>query len=198
MTPDEWRLAMEHEAVTVQDAVWGRETRNMARDWDRPLADTGIALGVALALAAFWLVGLVAVSRVAWKMDQNVLGAWMNVHPARFDLLFLGTLGLAGLLLGWHGLRPGRVAAVLACLPLVLWLLSLGVRSEGVWSEAGESFQAFSTDFAVYQLSWASLTFAGGTAMAGFLSTWAGRRASQAWLRGKSKPSTTLPSSGHR
>ena len=189
---------MENEAATVQDAVWAREARNVARDQYRLLIDIGASLSVSLALAAFWLFGLVAVSRVAWNMDQNVLGAWMAENPARFDLLFLGTLSLTGLLLGWHGLRPARVAAVLACLPLVLWLLSLSVRSEGAWNAPGTSTPEVFMDFAAYQLGWPSLVFAAGAALAGFVSTWTGRRVHQMWLDGKSTPGTALPSSRHR
>ncbi|CAM3823372.1 hypothetical protein [Deinococcus frigens] len=169
---------MENEAASVKDVQWARETQHVVLQGKRRklLTDTLASLSAALVLAALWMTGLVLVSRFAWHMDANLLGAWSSVNPVTFDLLFLGLILLTGLFLGWRGVPPGRVAVALALLPVLLWLIGLSVHSEGVWTEPGTNVATDQTiDFAVFTLDATRLNFAAGAAFVGFLSAWAGR-----------------------
>lgn len=178
MTPEEWRLGMENEAASVQDAQWARETQGVALLSKRRklLTDSLASLGVALVLALIWMTGLVLVSRVAWNMDTNPFGAWAMVDTVRFDLVFLGLLLTTGLFLGWWGVQPGRVALTLVLLPVLLWLIGQSVQVEGVWTEPGTNIASdHTTDFAVYKLNVNTFIFAFDAALISFLSAWAGR-----------------------
>lgn len=186
MTPDEWQKGMENEAASVKDVQWARETQNVVLQGKRRklLTDTLVSLGAALALAALWMTGLVLVSRFAWNMDANPFGAWFSVNPVRFDLSFLGLLLTAGLILGWRGVQPGRVALALALLPVLLWLIGLGVQIEGVWMEPGTKVPTdYTTDFAVFTLNVSKWNFAFGAALSGFFSAWTGRTLRRKSLR---------------
>lgn len=178
MTPEDWHNGMENEALSVEDAQWAQATQRAVLQSKRHkfLSDTLAALGTALALAALWMTGLVLVSRASWNMDTNPFGVWAMVNMVRFDLVFLGLLLITGLLLGWRGIQPGRVTLIMALLPLLLWLIGLGVQSEGVWIEPGTKVPTgYTTDFAVFTLNVNTLIFAFDAALVGLFGAWAGQ-----------------------
>lgn len=182
MRADEWQKGMEHEAASVEDTAWAREARRFL--WVRRgrhfLTQALPPLVSAALLAACWHGLVVLVARASWQMDHNPLGVWGMVHPMRFDLVFLGLLMGAGLMLGSLRVRPLLGGALLALIPLWAWLIGATVRYDGVWKGPdGQVIDDASRDFVTFTLTSGSLTFAACCALVGTLSIWAGLRLSR-------------------
>lgn len=116
MKPDEWQRAMDHEAASVEDQGWARETRWISRR----LSSRHLLVSFLLSLLALQVLALAAIGYAAGGASGFLEPVGGLPYGLVTSVLALGT----AYLLGRARTAPLAVAAAFALFPVLTWLSS--------------------------------------------------------------------------